>query len=165
MKTVMLIRHGKSSWKNAELEDVDRPLNARGKQNATMMGKRLAKQDLFPDLFVSSSAKRAMDTAKIIGYEVSYTVENIVVEPFLYLASADDIFQWLQQRNDRCSHVWIVGHNPVLTELAQKLCNNGEIENLPTCAFYRAEFDVAAWADITIGKGRELAFDYPESLS
>jgi len=164
MKTLMLVRHAKSSWKDIELEDSERPLNKRGKHNAPMMGKRLAKQALSPDLLVSSSAKRAVDTANIIAYEISYPVENIVIDSSLYLACAEELFQWVQLQSDRHSELWVVGHNPALTELAQQLCKGSTIENIPTCAFYRVTFDASCWGQLELGDGKEVDFDYPKSL-
>jgi len=68
MKRLYLVRHAKSSWNRPELDDIDRPLNKRGKRDAPFMGQRLKQHDVCPDLIISSPAKRALKTAKIIAH-------------------------------------------------------------------------------------------------
>ena len=80
MKTLILVRHAKSSWKDPTLPDLKRPLNKRGKKNAPEMGKRMQKRGLVPDLFISSPAKRAMVTAKTLAEEVGYKISKIEME-------------------------------------------------------------------------------------
>ncbi len=72
MKTLYIIRHAKSSWKDTTLDDFDRSLNKRGKLNAPLMGDRLKSKNIVPDLILSSPAKRAKKTAKIIAEKVEY---------------------------------------------------------------------------------------------
>jgi len=69
MKTLLIVRHAKSSWDNAALNDIDRPLNLRGKHDAPVMAKRLIRAGVKIDLFVSSPAKRARHTAGIFIHE------------------------------------------------------------------------------------------------
>ncbi len=78
MKTLYLVRHAKSSWSNPALSDFDRGLNKRGKRNAPVMGKRMVVDGVKPDLIVSSPAKRALKTARIIAKEIGYPRKNIV---------------------------------------------------------------------------------------
>lgn len=77
MKTLFLIRHAKSSWDDPNKDDFDRPLNERGKRNAPFMGKLLKKENILPDLIISSPAKRAIATAKIIADETGYPKNKI----------------------------------------------------------------------------------------
>ena len=91
MKTLFLVRHAKSSRDDLSLSDRDRPLDDRGKQDAPMMGKRLAKRDVKPDLLVSSPALRALTTAQLIAGELGYKRKDIVVDDRLYASSPDDL--------------------------------------------------------------------------
>ncbi len=87
MKHLFLIRHAKSSWDHAELSDFDRPLNKRGKRDAPMMGRRLAKRGVNPDLILSSPAKRALKTARIIGSEIGSPKGDIHTDKRIYEAA------------------------------------------------------------------------------
>src|SRR5437763_1654347 len=78
MKTLFLIRHAKSSWPDPALPDKDRPLGDRGRRDARKMGKRLAKRDVKPDLILSSPARRALKTARIIAKKLDYKRKDIV---------------------------------------------------------------------------------------
>jgi phosphohistidine phosphatase len=84
MKKLYLVRHAKSSWEDSSLDDIDRPLNGRGKNNAPEMGERLKKQGILPDLLISSPAKRAMSTAKKIAERVGYSKKEILIDENLY---------------------------------------------------------------------------------
>ena len=72
MKTLLLLRHAKSSWDNSELADHDRPLNGRGRRDAPRMGQLLAQHDLTPDLIVTSAARRAATTAELVALAAEY---------------------------------------------------------------------------------------------
>ena len=96
MKQVYLLRHAKSSWKDAELSDIDRPLNARGKKDAPEMGKLFFKKRIQPDLIISSPAKRAFKTASIVAQELHYEEKNIHIDMRLYGANSEQILEILQ---------------------------------------------------------------------
>ena len=87
MKTLYLVRHAKSSWKHAGISDRERPLNARGKRDAPVMGARIQRHGIRPSLIVSSPAKRAWQTARIVAQEIDYPLEFLQREESLYLAS------------------------------------------------------------------------------
>ena len=87
MKRLFLVRHAKSSWDDPSLDDMDRPLNNRGKRNAPEMGIRLRKQGIIPDLLISSPAKRAHTTAKSISEEIGYPKKKIVIDDRLPIES------------------------------------------------------------------------------
>ena len=90
MKTLTLVRHAKSSWSDTHLSDRDRPLNKRGKRDAPVMGKRIVEHGIRPSLIISSPAKRAWSTAKLIAAEISYPIEFLQREDGLYHASLDE---------------------------------------------------------------------------
>lgn len=162
MKTLYLIRHAKSSWDDPSLEDFDRPLNTRGKRDATKMGKRLKKLKIMPDLVVSSSAKRAAKTAKKIGREIGYPVEDIQFINTLYHASANELLQVVQHTSSSVIHLMLLGHNPGLTDFANALCQD-EINNIVTSGVYTLQFEIEDWKQIRLNKkGNLLFYDYPK---
>lgn len=161
MKTLILIRHAKSSWKDPTLPDLKRPLNKRGKKNAPEMGKRMFKRRMIPDLFVSSPAKRAMVTAKTLAEEVGYRVSSIEMEDKIYEGGVTELLEVIWSLEDKFSKVALVGHNPGFTELSNYLAEAG-IENVPTCGIVEMEFEVASWRDIGTDPGKLIHFDFPK---
>ena len=146
MKTLFLVRHAKSSWDAPALADKERPLDARGKRDAPKVGKRLAKAGAKPDLILSSPAKRALTTARIIAKELDYKRKNIVVDDRLYAAEADVVLDVIQRLETEARCVMLFGHNPELTELAHRL--SSKITRMPTCAVAEFTFDVKSWTRI-----------------
>lgn len=121
MKTLLLIRHAKSSWDDIALPDKDRPLDDRGKRDATKVGKRLAKRDVKPDLIVSSPARRALATAEVIARKLDYKLKKMVVDDRLYAVGADDLLKVIHKLSDKLECVMLFGHNPELSALAHRL--------------------------------------------
>ena len=161
MKTVLLMRHAKSSWKYEDLKDIDRPLNKRGKKDAPYMGELLAKKKKMPELIFSSSAKRARQTAKAVAKEGSYD-GDIQYFDSLYLAEPQAYLDVLQQTPDEVKRVLIVGHNPGLESLLQQI--SGRVETLSTGAVAFVDLPVKKWKDL--GKeveGSLMDLWYPES--
>src|SRR5262245_35485739 len=136
MKTLLLLRHAKSSWKYPDLADHDRPLNKRGKVIAPRMGQLLKDENLVPDLILSSTAARAQTTAHKVarasGYEGDIRVTRELYEtgPAAYLAL-------LQAIPEEHARVLVVGHNPDLEVLLEQLTD--EAETLPTAALALVE--------------------------
>ena len=161
MLTLYLIRHAKSSWKNPELSDFDRPLNDRGKNDAPLMGKALKNKNFNPDLFYSSPAKRAYATAKKIADEINYPLENIIKEPDIYEANPDQLLNIIKSWNNSSKTIALTGHNPGLTWLANYLCNE-EIANIPTTGVVCINFDVNSWNQVGQGSGKLQFFEYPK---
>lgn len=161
MKKIYLIRHAKSSWKNSGLKDIDRPLNKRGKRDAPFMGKRLYKYKVHPDLIISSPAKRAFKTAKAIAEQTDYPVHKIIRSDILYLASIKEFMKTITNIKDNISSVFIISHNPGITDLAEYLSGKF-IDNIPTCGVYCIEFESESWTNIKENSGKKVFFDYPK---
>ena len=159
MKTLYLVRHAKSSWDDPALADNERPLDARGKRDAPKVGKRLLKAGAKPDLILSSPAKRALTTARIIAKELGYKRKKIVVDDRLYAAEANVVLDIIQRLDKEAECVMLFGHNPELTELAHRL--SSQIKRMPTCAVAQFTFGVNSWA--RIGKAAPATADvsYP----
>jgi phosphohistidine phosphatase len=149
MKTLLLVRHAKSSWGDPSLPDRERPLNERGKRDAPRMGKRLADLGVRPDVVLSSPARRAFKTARILAGELGCKAEDIRVDARLYASEPDVLLQVIRELGDGKKCVMLVGHNPELTELAHRL--SARITHLPTCAVALFAFDAKSWS----GTGNE----------
>ncbi len=162
MKRIYLVRHAKSSWKHIGLSDHDRPLNERGERDAPRMGRRLQKSGARPDLLLSSPARRAISTARIIAEELGYPPERIVEEPMIYDGSAREIFELFKKLPAQVDSVMLFGHNLEITILAEYLTPN-PIGNLPTCGVFCADFAVESWPKIAENAGQLVFFDYPKN--
>lgn len=163
MKLLYLVRHAKSSWANMSLADHDRPLNNRGKRNAPEMGKRLHSKGILPDLLISSTAKRALSTAKKIALEINYEPNKIRTSRFLFHAGEEDIVELIRQQDNNLDSLMLFGHNPGFTYCVNLLSNAG-IDNVPTCGIIAISFDTDSWRDIERGQGKLTFFDYPKKL-
>lgn len=162
MKRLVLIRHAKSSWKHPELADVDRPLNRRGRQDAPLMGGRLLRRALSPDRIVSSPAVRARQTAEAIASQLALAAHQLVFRPEIYHAEPNDLMALIQGFDQGWQTVFLVGHNPGLTELGNLLAGQ-QIENLPTCALLVIDFDCGSWDRIGPGGGVVFLYDFPKN--
>jgi phosphohistidine phosphatase len=163
MKTLYLARHAKSSWKNSELSDVDRPLNKRGKRDAPFMGEVLHEKGVKPDLMVTSPAKRARLTAESIAKEIGYKKKNIVIEEDLYEFSTSGLLDVIQGFDNNHNSIMIFGHNPAFTTLNNNLTDQ-YIDNIPTCGIVCIQFDLQ-WNEIESNSGKTQFFIYPKMFS
>jgi len=125
MKTLLLLRHAKSSWKDDSLDDHDRPLNARGKKEAPKIGQLLLAEHLLPDVILSSDAKRCRRTVEKVCESAGYRGETILSSE-LYLANPATYFRALARLPDEVSRVLVVGHNPGMEELVETLIERYE---------------------------------------
>jgi phosphohistidine phosphatase len=161
VKRLYLIRHAKSSWKDPDLADFERPLNRRGKKDAPFMGKRLKKYGVKPDLIISSPAKRALKSATIIANEIDFPTKKIITDMTVYQADVPNLLDLIQNIDDSNSQVMLIGHNPDLTSLANYLSNYA-ISNIPTCGIFCIDFEISSWKNVAAGKGIFKFFDYPK---
>ncbi len=164
MKTLTLVRHAKSSWKDGSLADRDRPLNKRGKRDAPEMGRRIAAAGIRPSLIVSSPAVRAWTTARIIADEIGYPREFLQRDKRLYLASVNGILDVIVAQDAGFNSLMLVGHNPGFTDFANYLVP-GLTSNVPTAGVLSVELDTDAW-NLYDKPGVELAlYDFPKNDS
>lgn len=161
MKTLTLVRHAKSSWSDTRLSDGDRPLNKRGKLDAPVMGKRMVENDIRPSLIISSPAKRAWSTAKLVAAAISYPIEFLQREDSLYHASLDEILGVIVAQDNRFNNLMIVGHNPGMTDFANFL-SPGLTNNLPTAGVVSLQIDQDDWNLYQQPKTELLVYDYPK---
>ena len=161
MKNLYLIRHAKSSWSDLSLSDFDRPLNKRGKRDAPYMGDRMASFARRPEMIVSSPARRARKTARLIGAQLGIPKKEIVLKKKLYTFSSEPLLDVIRKTEDSISTLALVAHNHGLTECAELLTAK-ELENVPTCGIVLIEFPLTSWNLVEAGKGTLLIFDYPK---
>lgn len=145
MKTLLILRHAKSSWNYPELSDHDRPLNNRGKRDAPLVGQLLADEDLVPELILSSSAARARSTAKLVADYCGYDDEIQLVRD-LYHAGPETFYEIISRVPDSKGRIMVVGHNPGIEELLEDL--TGSWERMPTAALAQVELLITSWHEI-----------------
>jgi phosphohistidine phosphatase len=160
-KTLYLVRHAKSSWKDFSLADIDRPLNKRGRRSAPDMGERMMTQGHIPELIISSPANRARSTARIIAEQLGYDPAAIEIEDRLYFSGTLRMRQVIEGLDDSYGKVMLVGHNPAMTHLMNNLAGS-DVDNMPTCAVAVIGFDMASWAELDSVDGYLIGYDYPK---
>lgn len=153
MKTLLLLRHAKSSWDDERLDDHDRPLNDRGRRAAPRMGNLLREERIVPDLIISSTAKRARSTARLVAEAASFERE-VALEPSLYLASPEGYVRAAQPVDDSVERLMMVGHNPGIETLLGLLTGQGEA--MPTAALAVLTVPIDRWSELTLDVRCEL---------
>ena len=163
MKTLLVLRHAKSSWNDTALDDHERPLNKRGRRDAPRVGELVREYGLIPDVIISSDAVRARLTAEAVAKAARYAGE-ILLDPHLYLACPADILSLLTTVRENAGTVMIVGHNPGLEKLVEQL--TGERQDLPTAALAQIGLPIDQWRDLKRStRGTLVGLWRPEELT
>jgi len=170
MLTLCLLRHAKSSWKEPALPDHDRPLNTRGKAEAPMMGKEIAKHGLDPDLVLCSTARRTRDTLELVLPELK-SEPKVIYEDGLYHGTPAEMLDLLRELSPGAGQVLLVGHNPELQSFAVDLIGSGSKQlkdrleaKLPTAGLVVLRFAAGAWKDVSINSGKLELFLTPSDV-
>lgn len=161
-RRLFMVRHAKSSWKNPLQSDFDRPLNDRGEHDAPMMGERLKKLGIMPDLIISSTAKRAAQTAKKIAQAIGYNTDKIQWQEKMYHCIPSVFEEVLYEVDDSINTVFMVAHNPGITDFVNKLSHDFKIDDMPTCGIVGAEFAAEQWNELSRVEKKVILFDYPK---
>lgn len=162
MRTLCLIRHAKSSWDNPSLRDFERPLNERGLREAPLMAKKLADSGVRPDLIVSSTANRALTTAKFFADRYSIAHEAIVQQPDIYEAMSSTILRIVRGLPDSAQNVLVFGHNPTFTDVANMFSDESWIDNVPTCGIVVLSSKADTWASFSEKNTRIAHLYFPK---
>ena len=162
MKTLVIVRHAKSSWDQPGLSDFDRPLNERGKKDAPVMANRLKEKGIELDHLVSSPAKRARKTAKYFAEEFRLKNEDIKLVEALYSATQSEFLQAIKEIDDKYKNVALFSHNPGVTDFASSL-TNVHVDDMPTCAMFAVQANTDSWIDFMEVERSFLFFDYPRN--
>jgi len=162
MKTILLLRHAKSSWKDATLSDHERPLNKRGRRDAPRIGALIEEQQLRPDLILSSTAKRALLTAEAVA-EACGGETPLAKQDELYLAVSATYIETARYLDDGFKRVLMVGHNPGISDLLYRLSSQDEI--MPTAALAQIELPIERWSALSSQTtGKLIAFWRPREI-
>jgi phosphohistidine phosphatase len=161
MKTLILVRHSKSSHSFGVSSDFDRPLNDRGFREASDMGKKLFKKNTLIDQFVSSPALRAKTTAELFVAEYDRKLKEILFVPSLYQADPDTFYEVVGKLDDAYDHVALFSHNPGVTDFASSL-SSAHISHMPTSSVFAVTAPVDSWKDFSSAEKSFLFFYKPE---
>jgi phosphohistidine phosphatase len=170
MRTLMLMRHAKSSWDQPELADVDRPLDPRGRGAAPLIARHIKAQKWRPDLVLCSHAERVRATWQLMTPVLGRAIECRTLRT-IYLGAPSRLLEGLRRTADEVETLLLIGHNPGLGRLAVSLCGAGPRKALaqmatkfPTAALAVIDFDVGHWSEVAPGTGRLEAFVRPKDL-
>ncbi|MGK5093153.1 histidine phosphatase family protein [Deltaproteobacteria bacterium TL4] len=163
MKWLYLLRHAKSSWKDEKLSDHDRPLAKRGQRDAPRVARVLHNLEHPPELILSSTAVRAVQTAMFLCETCFQKTPFIKVER-LYEASPGTLLRVIQEQSDQYRALVMVAHNPGLEDLVMHLTPNEEYVQFPTAALAGFKFEVNSWKGVDLGKGTLETLVYSRSL-
>ena len=163
MRILTLVRHAKSSRDYPELSDFERPLNNRGRKEAPLIAARLRKADVKPDLLISSPATRAITTARIFAEELNLHLDEIVLNPHIYEASAWTLLHIVRSLPPEPEDVMLFGHNPGISNFAHDLCKDCPFDEMDTASSVRIELPARGWSLVQPGSGKVLRYDTPKS--
>jgi phosphohistidine phosphatase len=162
MRTLLLLRHAKSSWDDPALRDFDRPLSKRGRKAAPLIGRFMLKREIRPGLVISSPAKRAKKTAALVIKSAQLETKPRLDER-VYEASAIQLLEVISQIETGAAEVMLVGHNPGLEDLLLTL--TGEVRQMPTAALARVALDIERWSDARDASGQLEWLVKPKELT
>ena len=163
MKTLYIIRHAKSGDKGSGKQDIDRNLNDRGRSDGQKMGEHLRSLDIHPEVFISSPATRAVQTAQIITASMGIPDAAIQIEDELYHGNFASMYSVVKNLDDEIGEVMIFGHNPYFSSLADFLANT-RIDNLPTLGVVGLDFPIQSWTEVENQAGSVLLYEYPKKI-
>lgn len=162
MKVLILARHAKSTWQNAEMTDFERPLNEKGMKNAVLMGAKLNEElaDKKPYI-ISSGACRALTTATIYAEAMGIPQEEIIQDKKIYHLGSRYMGELIEAQSKSIDTLMLVGHNPDISSFAS-FATGKYFENIPTSGIVYIKYDIEDWADIEFDTGELHLFDYPK---
>lgn len=165
MKTLHLLRHAKSAWDVPGQADRERGLNKRGRRDAPRMGGALA-GEVAPQPIAVSPARRAQLTLQGLcaGWPALADHQHVTVES-LYTFAAGDLWHWITGVSNRQTSVFIIGHNPALTELVNELLGAWQLDNLPTAGYARLGLSIDRWDELETGCGQLQRLLIPRQLT
>lgn len=162
-RSVIIVRHAKSSWADISQPDFERPLNDRGKADAPAMAKRLLQRQVRIDAFISSPARRAKKTATLFAEQYGKDKEHLILIPYLYHAEPPDFFRAIAEAPDQATTIAIFSHNPGITAFVNML-TQVNVDDMPTCAVYALHCELNHWSEFEAAQKEFWFFDYPKSL-
>ena len=165
------MRHAKSSWSDKALDDRERPLSARGRAAAPRMGTALAERNLVPDVILCSPAKRTRRTLELVIDAMRARPKTTIADDLYAFGDGTAYLARINKQAKTCATLMIIGHNPSLAALGDRLCAGGDERALaamrkkfPTGAVALISFPAARWSDVGWGGGKLEWFLTPKSL-
>ncbi|WP_400079997.1 SixA phosphatase family protein [Winogradskyella sp. R77965] len=149
MKTITLVRHGKSSWEH-DLSDRKRPLKSRGVSDAMLVANQFVKHQKIPEIIYSSPANRALSTCKIFMSIFDLSENSINVIEDLYDFGGESVINFIKNVSNEFDHVMIFGHNHAFTSISN-IFGSTFIANLPTSGLVKLNFEINNWKDLKKG--------------
>ncbi len=162
MKTVFLLRHAKSGWKDAEMRDFDRPLTGRGRQDSSVIGRFIRKHSIKPDTIISSPAERARETIEIVA-KTAKLQGQVRYDERIYDAHAGNLLEVISQISEQFASALMIGHNPGFSDLVRHL--TGEESPMPTAALAQVALDIEQWNELRPGCGELKRMTKPKELA
>jgi phosphohistidine phosphatase len=160
-KRLFIIRHGKSSWDNEGLDDIDRPLAPRGLRSADTMAHRLKEAEMVPELIFTSPANRALNTALIMSRIWEMDPDSLQIHDALYMAYVSEISEVVATAPDEINSLAIFGHNPSFTLYANTFLGD-PLDNLPTAGVVIVTFGCESWIELDASLVRKVVVDFPK---
>lgn len=148
MKELVLIRHAKSDWTKESIQDIDRPLNERGYEDAYILSKWYKEEMGLPDQILSSPATRALNTAFIFARIFGIKEREVLIDENLYESLVKTYLKSISQTDNKVNRLMVFGHNPMMTELCNELNKDLFFDNVPTCGIVKIGFEFKDWKDI-----------------
>lgn len=149
MKSIVLVRHGKSSWEY-DVSDVERPLKSRGKNDAKLVANQFVKLSDIPNKITSSPANRALSTCKIFANIFKLSENSFTIENDLYDFGGEKVINFIKNIPNEINSLMIFGHNHAFTSITN-IFGDKFIDNLPTSGLVKINFDIANWKDLKQG--------------
>jgi phosphohistidine phosphatase len=164
VKTLHLLRHAKSSWAEAGVDDHDRDLNKRGERDAPRMGTALAERVAAQPVYVSSALRAQRTLEGLCRTWPALAAQQHKTDPDLYTFAWEDLLAWLRDAPAEPVSLFLIGHNPALTDLCNQLVGYRALDNLPTAGYLRLTADLDRWSDLTEGVARLEDHLFPRDL-
>ncbi|WP_324171269.1 SixA phosphatase family protein [Sulfurimonas sp.] len=162
MKTLYLIKHAKSDWSVPGESDMERDITKKGLKHINTMGSYLTLRGVNPDVILSSCALRAQETSNILAEKINFSGPKYFLQE-LYLSPPELIKEIIIAQDDEHSEMFIVGHNPQLSELVFML--SGEhIAKMPSLAIVAIKFDIQEWSELEDKQGEIDFFISPKQF-
>ena len=160
-KKLIIVRHSKSSWKDSSLDDFNRPLNKRGKQDGPIISNYLSKKTNFIDFLHSSSSVRTFETSKFFTERIKFG--KVKYDDSLYHSSSGSILNLIKNYSNEYSSVMLIAHNPGLTHLINQITNIS-LDNLPTTGLAEIHFSCNKWNEISSKNSNLIDLKFPKQL-
>jgi len=157
-----VIRHAKSDWNDSKISDFERGLSKRGQKDAQTIASYLALQKIKPDLILSSSALRTQNTVNSLLKENKGKIKVHYMSE-LYMVRPETIMDTLSLQDDKYNTIFLVGHNPELTEMINNLIDEN-FYKLPTMGVICIDLDIESWSDIKDTTGKVDFFISPKQF-